>query len=156
MMLKPQLARVPLASLAVLIVATSGAAAQQTSAPPDSTRAQISARLRAFYFNLAHNDWEALTADILAAKVVAHRPTPEALLRPLMAAAKSPQCLPAAAPPIDEAVIALDGDWAEVLVPRCARVVGGADQFRLIHFDRRWRFIHIELFQEPVNVSADH
>jgi hypothetical protein len=67
-------------TLAALAVYASTAAAQQ-SERFDSTRAQIHTTLRAFYFNLAHQDWEALTADILAAKVVAHRPAPDAMIR---------------------------------------------------------------------------
>jgi hypothetical protein len=55
-------------TLAALGVYASTAAAQQ-SERLDSARAQIHTTLRAFYFNLAHQDWEALTADILAAKV---------------------------------------------------------------------------------------
>ncbi len=28
------------------------------------------------------------------------------------------------------------------------------DEFRLIHFEERWRFVYIDLFQQPVNVSS--
>jgi hypothetical protein len=68
------------AFLPVLVVSTSTAAAQRSEPRLDSARAQIHTSLRAFYFNLAHQDWEALTADILAAKVVAHRPAPDAMV----------------------------------------------------------------------------
>src|SRR5688572_12381874 len=64
----------------VLMVSITKAEAQQLPSGPDSARAQIRSTLRAFYFNLAHQNWEALTADILAAKVVAHRPVPESLV----------------------------------------------------------------------------
>ena len=46
----------------------------------DSAQAHVRTTLHAFYFNLAHRDWEALTADILPAKIVAHRPAPAALV----------------------------------------------------------------------------
>jgi hypothetical protein len=52
---------------------------------------------------------------------------------------------------VERAAITLEGGWAEVSVPRCA----GADEFRLIHFDARWRIVHIELFQGPVKVTTD-
>jgi hypothetical protein len=71
--------RAALAFVTLLIAATATAAAQQAPAQGDSTRAQIHRMLRAFYFNLAHDDWEALAADILPAKVVAHRSALEAL-----------------------------------------------------------------------------
>ena len=141
--------RAGLLLLPLLIVLASHAAAQQAPAQDDSARAQISRTLRAFYFNLAHDDWEALSADILPAKVVAHRSAPEALaMAARSAAAALRECAYPGTPSIDEAVITLDGDWAGVSVPRCTEP-RGADQFRLIRFDRRWRFVHIDLFQEP-------
>lgn len=137
---------------------TAGASAQQSPILPDSARAQIHTSLRAFYFSLAHHDWEALTADILAAKVVAHRPAPESLV--LAASATSALADQTAACPsnqalVDLAVITLDGTWAEVSVPRCTAALAGADEFRLIHFEDRWRFVYIDLYAEPVSVSAD-
>jgi hypothetical protein len=147
----------PFALALVLSAWTVSATAQQSPILPDSARAQIHTRLRAFYFNLAHQDWEALTSDILAAKVVAHRPAPEALV--LAASAASLADEPAACSSnealVDQAAITLDGDWAEVSVPRCADALAGADEFRLIHFEERWRFVFIDLYQEPVNVSTD-
>jgi hypothetical protein len=143
---------------AALMALTATAKAQQVQADPDSARADIRTTLRAFYFSLAHTDWEALTADILAAKVVAHLPAPEALV----AAANSPRraagpsspgddpvpCLPTPTALVDQAVVTLDGDWAEVTVPRCTGTTGGADEFRLIRFEGRWRFVYIDLFRE--------
>ena len=156
--------RTTLALLSALLTSTVTVTAQQSPAEPDSSRAQIHTSLRAFYFNLAHQDWEALTADILAAKVVAHRPAPAALV----AAATSPgrgvhssesnhrtACSSSATPMVNEAVMLLDGDWAEVSVPRCGAVGGGQDEFRLIHFEQRWRIVYIDLFQEPLSVSTD-
>ena len=55
---------------------------------------------------------------------------------------------------IDQATITLDGDWAEVSVPRCT-APRGADEFRLIRFERRWRFVYIDLFQEPLHLSTE-
>jgi hypothetical protein len=40
-------------------------------------------------------------------------------------------------------------------VPSCAAAPAGADEFRLIRFESRWRFVYIHLFEEPVSVSAD-
>jgi hypothetical protein len=139
-----------LLSLLVLSLAAPVFAAAQTSpAELDSTRARIHTTLRAFYFNLAHQDWEALTADVLPAKVVAHRPAPEALV----AAAAMPERDPAPSAcsttgaAVEQAAITLEGDWAEVSVPRCAPAPAGSDEFRLIRFEQRWRFVYIDLYQ---------
>ncbi len=145
--------RVALALVTLLIAATATAAALQAPAQRDSTRAQIHRTLRAFYFNLAHDDWEALTADILPAKVVAHRSAPEGLV--MAATTGDPGlCASPATPLVDQAAITLDGDWAEVSVPRCA-APRGADEFRLIRFERRWRFVYIDLFQEPLHLTSE-
>ena len=147
--------RAALALVSLLLAASSIAAAQRAPARRDSTRSQIQRTLRAFYFNLAHNDWEALTADILPAKVVAHRSAPEALAMAARSAEGSPvECASPETPSIDGAIITLDGDWAEVSVTRCTEP-RGADQFRLIRFDRRWRFVHIDLFREPLHLSTE-
>jgi len=147
--------RAALALMTLSIAATATAAAQQASAQRDSSRAQIERTLRAFYFNLAHDDWEALTADILPAKVVAHRSAPEALVMSAPSAAGAPvECASPATPSIDGAIITLDGDWAEVSVPRCT-APRGADEFRLILFERRWRFVYIDLFREPLHLSTE-
>jgi hypothetical protein len=140
-----------------LLLMGSSAAAQNSSDAPDEM-AEIGRRLRSFYFNLAHSDWEALTADILPAKVVAHRLPPESLIRdesraapalPLRASACS------AGEPVStgNAVIRLQGDWAEAIVPHCAPEVG-RDEFRLIWFGGRWRFVSIQLFRQPVSVTV--
>jgi hypothetical protein len=147
--------RTALALVTLVIAATATAVAQQAPQQRDSTRAQIHQRLRAFYFNLAHNDWEALTADILPAKVVAHRSAPEALMMAAPSAAGAPvECASPATPSIDGATITLDGDWAEVSVPRCTEP-RGADEFRLIRFQRRWRFVHIDLLHQPLLLSSE-
>jgi hypothetical protein len=38
---------------------------------------------------------------------------------------------------VDQAAIQLDGDWAEVSVPRCSGTSAGADEFRLLYFEER-------------------
>jgi hypothetical protein len=138
-----------------LAAAAATATAQQAPVRPDSTRAQIQGTLRAFYFNLAHNDWEALAADILPAKVVAHRSVPARLVMPAPSGdGAAVECSSPATPSIDGATITLDGDWAEVSVPRCAEP-RGADEFRLIRFERRWRFVYIDLFQRPLHLVTE-
>jgi hypothetical protein len=156
-----------LRTLAVLLAVLAGSAARADAQQPaqvDSSSAQIHSGLRAFYFNLAHRDWDALTADILPAKVVAHRPAPEDLVMAVASRGRTAglsvttddpaACSSTSAARVDQATITLDGDWAEVSVPRCA-APAGADEFRLIHFENRWRFVYIHLFEEPVSVSTD-
>lgn len=136
----------------LLLALTAGAVEAQQRIPGDAAPVEIGRTLRAFYFNLAHGDWEAVTADILAAKVVAHRAPPEAL------AAGHPEMRPCSiekGPQVDHSTIVLAGEWAQVLVPRCGLAVAGADAFRLIHFEQRWRFVSIDLFEEPLNLSAE-
>ena len=139
-------------AILLLLALTSGAVEAQQRVPDDSAQADIRRTLRAFYFNLAHGDWEAVTADILAAKIVAHRAPPEA-----MAAARqgTRPCSIENGPQVDRSTIVLAGEWALALVPRCGLTVAGADEFRLIHFEQRWRFVSIDLFEEPLNLSAE-
>ena len=54
-----------------------------------------------------------------------------------------------ASPLLDQAVVRLDGDWADVSVPRCSGTVPGVDHFGMLYFEDRWRFIYTDLFQEP-------
>ena len=140
-----------LLAIALLVVLVGRGAAQE-SVPVDSVRAQIRQTLRAFYFSLAHRDWEALTSDILAAKVVAHHtPPPEAA--PVTRAASG--CAEAGEPMIDRSTIDLNGEWALVLVPRCLGSLAQGDRFRLIDFERRWRFVSIDLWEDPVKLWAE-
>jgi hypothetical protein len=143
----------PVSFLAALgiIVSSAQVHAQHSPAQADSARVQIQRTLRAFYFNLAHHDWEALTADILAAKVVAHRPAPEGLV----IAAEPVACSSPTTAQVEQAAIRLEGDWAQASVPRCITGSPGIDEFRLINFERRWRFVSIDLFDGPINLSAD-
>jgi hypothetical protein len=143
----------------VLLMALFGApvgiaTAQESCGPSDSLRAEIHTRLRAFYSNLARKDWDALTADILAAKVVAHRPAPDGL-RAAANARSRVSCSMHRGPAVEQAAIFVEGDWADVSVPHCMATPAGSDQFRFIHFEARWRLVYIELFEEPVTVSAD-
>jgi hypothetical protein len=138
-------------AILLLLALTSGAVEAQQHVSGDSTRVEIGRTLRAFYFNLAHGDWEAVTADILPAKVVAHRSPPEAMA----AALPTRPCSIATGPQVERSTILLTGEWALVMVPRCGLTVAGADEFRLIHFEQRWRFVSIDLFEEPLNLSAE-
>jgi hypothetical protein len=145
----PQRTRRPaLVVVALLTISVLPAAAQQ-----DSAASQLHTVLRAFYFNLAHRDWEAIAADVLSAKILASRSTPMSLSTP----SRSPRldaCAPIASL-VEQAVIRQEGDWAAVSVPRCGLASAGADEFRLIHFEKRWRFTYIALFEEPGVTTAD-
>jgi hypothetical protein len=142
--------RVVLLTVALTMLASRSIAAQHLPTG-DSAQAQIRQTLRAFYFHLAHGDWEALTADILAAKVVAHRSPPTAKLS---LNADTPVCTNQSGPQVDQAAMVLVEDWAEVFVPRCGAALAGGDEFRMIHFEERWRFVAIHLFEEPLNFST--
>jgi hypothetical protein len=133
------------------------ATAQTTTIAPDSARAQIHPVLRAFYLNLASRNWDALAAYVLSPKLLERRGAPGDLKlvardrtrsRSSPAAVAAPQTCPSSASPmIDEAVIRLDGDWAEVSVPRCSGPSPGVDQFGMLYFEKRWRFIYTDIFQ---------
>ncbi len=142
--------RVVCLTIALTMLGSRSIAAQH-SPTADSAQAQIRQTLRAFYFNLAHGDWEALTDDILAAKVVAHRSPPAAKLS---LNADQPVCGNQNGPQVDQAAMVLVEDWAEVFVPRCGAALVGGDEFRMIHFEERWRFVAIHLFEQPLNFST--
>jgi hypothetical protein len=142
---------VPLA--AALIGSSIPAAAQESAVRVDSAHAQIRTTLRAFYFNLARRDWEALAADILSAKVMASHPVPAAVLSQHPARTEQPKvCPPDASTRVDRATIVLEADWAYAAVPNCPSA-GAADEFRLVRFERRWRIIYIHLRQEASEVQ---
>lgn len=145
--------------------ALSSAAAQQTATHADSANTEIRTVLRAFYFNLVHKDWEALGAYVLSPKILERRtgsvglqaaakdwPRARAPSRPIAGAGSCPSSDSAM---ISRAAIRIDGDWAEVSVPRCGVAFAGTDEFRLLYLEARWRFIYTDLFEEPANVSAD-
>lgn len=141
----------------LLVAAPPYAAAQETAIAPDSARAQIHPVLRAFYLNLANQNWDALAAYVLSPKLLERRGAPGDLQMVARDRARgrggptgvaAPRACPAGASPmIDEAVIRLDGDWAEVSVPRCNGSSPGVDQFGLLYFEQRWRFIYTDLFE---------
>jgi hypothetical protein len=147
--------------LCLLVTATPPAAtAQAVTETPDSARAQISPVLRAFYFNLASHNWDALAAYVLSPKLLERRGVREDLQfvardrtrsrsSPGNAVAAPRVCPSIGSSSIDEAVIRLDGDWADVAVPRCSGTLPGVDQFGMLYFEKRWRFIYTELFERP-------
>ena len=135
------------------------ATAQQAAMQPDSAHPQIRAVLRAFYLNLESQNWGALSTYVLSPKLLERRGAPGDLQtrarerargRGSSHAAAAPMACPSSASPVaDEATIRLDGDWAEVSVPRCTGASVGADEFRLLYFEDRWRFIYTDLFEAP-------
>jgi hypothetical protein len=143
--------------LGLLMAAPPAAAAQTTTIAPDSAQAGIRPVLRAFYFNLASHNWDALAAYVLSPKLLERRGAPKDVQLVARdrtrsrggqtALAAPPACPSSASPMIDAAVIRLDGDWADVSVPRCSGPSPGVDQFGMIYFEQRWRFIYTDLFQ---------
>ena len=134
------------------------ATAQSTAIAPDSAHAQIRSVLRAFYLNFANKNWDALAAYVLSPKLLERRGAPGDLQmvardrtrgRGSPAPIASPACPSSTSPMIDDAVIRLDGDWADVSVPRCSGPSPGVDQFGMLYFEQRWRFIYTDLLQGP-------
>jgi len=152
-------------ALAGLMALALPAAAQRAAIQPDSAHAQIRTVLRAFYLNLESRNWEALAAYVLSPKLLERRGGPEDLQTAARdrartrgssrAAAEPVTCSASTSPMVDQATIQLDGDWAEVSVPRCSGTSAGTDEFRLLHFEERWRFIYTDLLEAPRNVAAD-
>lgn len=147
----------------LLMAAPRPATAQSIALAPDSARAQIRSVLRAFYLNLANRNWDALAAYVLSPKLLERRGAPGELQlvardrtrgrgSPSVAAPRA--CPSGASPMIDDAVIGLDGDWADVSVPRCSGASPGVDQFGMLYFEQRWRFIYTDLFQGPPPETA--
>jgi hypothetical protein len=146
-----------LAALVSLLAArgTTPATAQQPPARSELDEPRIRTALRAFYFSLAHHDWEALTAGILPAKVVAHYPTPLGLTAASLPDGRPVNCAAAIAERVDAAKITMEARWAAAVVARCGHgdVPSGevgtndvwVDQFRFVKFDGRWWIVHIEL-----------
>jgi hypothetical protein len=142
--------RTSLAFVAALVAFAGTGAAQQSPASPDSaSRAEIRNVLRAFYFNRAHGDVNALLTGMLGSKVDANRKAPfEAIVASdTLASDTTVSCLPT--PPIDQAVIVLRGDWAHVSVPRCGTTEATSDQFRMIRLEKRWRFVDFHVIDPP-------
>ena len=147
-----------------LPAAAQRSAIQPAAVQPDSAHAQLRTVLRAFYFHRAHQDWEALAAYVLSPKLLERRnasggfktaPRDRARAGGSRVAPEPVKCSSSTSAMVDQAAIQVDGDWAEVSVPRCGVASAGTDKFRLLYFEERWRFIYTDLFEEPVNVSTD-
>jgi hypothetical protein len=144
---------------ALLMALAQPATAQRAAIQPDSARAQIRGVLRAFYLNLEHQNWEALAAFVLSPKLLERRGAPEDFQMVARdrgrrrgsshARAGPTTCASSTSRWVEEAAIELDGDWAEVAVPRCSGASSGVDEFRMLYFEDRWRFIYTDLFEAP-------
>jgi hypothetical protein len=152
-----------LAAGLLLMVSPGLATAQEVVIPPDSAQSEIRAVLRAFYLHLEHKDWEALSPYVLSPKLLERRGSPgdiqmvtrdRARGRGSSHAVASPGTCPAKPSAfVDEAAIRLDGDWAEVSVPRCDGGSPGVDELRMLYFEDRWRFIYTDLFDGSPSVE---
>ncbi len=146
-----------LATGLLLMALTQSATAQRAGVQRDSARAEIRAVLRAFYLHLENRNWEALSAYVLSPKLLERRGAPDDLQlvgrdrargRGSSHAAAAPMSCPRGSSlRVDAAVIGLDGDWAEVSVPRCSGATPGVDELRMLYFEERWRFIYTDLFE---------
>jgi hypothetical protein len=115
--------------------------------------------LRAFYFHLEHQNWDALSTYVLSPKLLERRGAPsdlEMVTRDRGRGRASAHADPASgacpsrpSPQVEEADVRLDGDWAEVSVSRCSGASAGVDEFRMLYFEERWRFIYTDLFEAP-------
>ena len=151
--------RFSLAAGLLLMVLARPAAAQGAATQRDSAHAQIRTVLRAFYLHLQNQNWAALSAYVLSPKLLERRGAPGDLQMVVRDRARrrgsshvggAPMpCPSSTSPGADEAAIRRDGDWAEASVPRCSGTAWGADEFRLLYFEQRWRFIYTDLFEAP-------
>jgi hypothetical protein len=139
--------------------------AQSSAVAPDSVRPQILSVLRAYYLNLANRNWDALAAYVLSPKLLERRGGAndhQLVVEDRTRGRGSPAtvgvsvvCPSSASPMIDGTVIRLEGDWADVSVTRCSGPSPGVDQFGMLYFEGRWRFIYTTLFQgEPAAETA--
>jgi hypothetical protein len=129
------------------------AVAQQPGTWSAPAELRIRTSLRAFYFSLAHHDWEALTAGILPAKVVAHHPAPPAIVAASQAHERPANCPPTIAERVESAELRIDAGWAAATVASCGdgeidTNEVGTDEFRFIEFDGRWWIVYLELSQD--------
>jgi hypothetical protein len=139
------------------------AVAQEARTPSDSAQSQIRGVLRAFYLHLENKNWEALSPYVLSPKLLERRGNPGEVQmvardrtrgRGSSHAASAPRTCPAKpSTPVDEAAIRIDGDWAEVSVPRCSGSSPGVDELRMLYFEERWRFIYTDLFDGSAGVG---
>lgn len=135
--------RLAAALVGVLLTQAVPVIAQQAHTGPEATQARLRSTLRGFYFSLAHRDWNALSQDILPAKIVANRHFPEALA---LSSSSARATCSADAADVDQARITFEGDWADAAVPRCAQTAEGTDEFRFIHYQNRWWIVYIALW----------
>jgi hypothetical protein len=155
--------RTTVAVAGMLTVLALPAASQQGAVQRDSAHAEIRTVLRAFYFNLARHDWEALGAYVLSPKLLERRTAPGAVQttprsrapteRSSRTAPEPVACASSHPAMVDQATIQLDGDWAEVSVPRCGAASVGTDEFRLLYFEERWRFIYTDLAEAAMTLT---
>jgi len=144
---------------AALLTLLARPAASQQATRSDSAGPQIRAVLRAFYSNYQSRNWDALSAYVLSPKLLERRGLPgerrmadrdRTRGRAASSSAAPPrQCPSSASPMIDAAAIHVEGDWAEVSVPRCSGAFAGVDEFRMLEFEHRWRFIYTDMFEPP-------
>jgi len=149
----------PIAAAVLFLILARPAAGQQAATTTDSVGPEIRAVLRAFYANLHNQNWDALSAYVLSPKLLERRGLPgqqqiadrdRARGRASPSSAAPPRTCPSTASPmVNEAAIRVEDDWAEASVPRCDGSNGGVDEFRLLYFERRWRFIYTDLFEAP-------
>src|SRR4051812_10938319 len=90
-----QTPRVMLTLGVLLLVVAPASAAQGTAVEQDSARAQIQAVLRAFYLNLANQNWDALAAYVLSPKLLERRGRPRGVPK----AGRGPEPAPRPPPP---------------------------------------------------------
>jgi hypothetical protein len=142
--------------VAILLLSLGAVPTGAQQIAPDSAASQIRGVLRAFYLHYQSQDWEALSAYVLSPKLLERRGVPgsrqaarnRARGRASSHSAAVPvTCTGTAAPRVDEATIRVDGDWADVSVPRCGGTSAGVDEFGMLYFENRWRFIYTDLFE---------
>jgi hypothetical protein len=156
--------RLTLAAALLQIGVAQFAVAQGAAIQPDSARAEIRSVLRAFYLNLEAHNWDALSAYVLSPKLLERRGAPADLQIVARdrgrgrgsshAAAAGRPCPSSSSAAVEEAGIRLEDDWAEVSVPRCSGPSMGVDEFRMLYFEARWRFIYTDLFEAPPEASG--
>jgi hypothetical protein len=145
-----------LAAVILLMAVPRVITAQEPVIQPDSAQAQIRTVLRAFYLDLENKNWGALSSYVLSPKLLERRGGPgdvrmvtkdRTRSRGAPHAASQPRTCPAKPSALTEAAeIRLDGDWAEISVPRCSGSTAGVDELRMLSFEERWRFIYTDLF----------
>jgi hypothetical protein len=148
--------RVLLTAGVLLLTLDRAAVGQKSAISPDTARAQIRSVLRAYYMHFENRNWDALSPYVLSPKLLERRGAPgqvEAVARDrtrgrgVSRPASAPRTCPAKpSASVDEATIQVDGDWAEVSVPRCSGAAAGVDELRMLYFEERWRFIYTDMF----------